>query len=88
MEDIKQTLRGCDNESTRSPYWLILDPQQNMGCDIHYLAGQISGLFFSREDAQKYLDMRRYNFSKRAKVYCLSGYHSRKYEDLCKKIGV
>lgn len=76
---------NTDNEATESPYWLILDPAQNMRCNIHELAGQIIGPFFSREDAQAHLDSRRYAFSKRAVVYCCSGYWSEKYKRLCRK---
>ena len=73
------------NEATRAPYWIILDPQQNMGLSIHMLAGQISGLFFSREEAERYLNATRYNFSARACVYCCSGHHGRQYNDACDK---
>jgi hypothetical protein len=69
-----------DNEATESPYWLILDPKQNMNCDIHQLAGQITGPFFSRESAENHLKSRRYNYTKRAHVYCLSGYYSFDYK--------
>ena len=81
---IIETLKNADNEATRCPYWLILDPQQNMSCSIHMMAGGIAGPFFCREDAEEYLNATRYNFSRRAKVYCLSGHHSRKYENLFK----
>ena len=86
MDDIIRTLRIADNEATESPYWLILDPKQNMDCDIHALAGQISGPFFSRKDAEAYLKAKRYNFSARAKVYCHSGYASMKYKTLCRSL--
>lgn len=79
MKSIADTLRQADNEGTRAPYWLILDPRQNMSCDVHQMAGGITGPFFCREDAQAFLDATRYNFSDRAKVYCLSGHASRKY---------
>jgi hypothetical protein len=87
MKEIMETLKNADNEATRAPYWLILDPSQNMRCDIHELANQISGPFFCREDAQEYLNNRRHHFSERARVYCHSGHFSRKYEDLCSEIG-
>lgn len=48
----------------------------------------IEGPFFSREDAENYLDSRRYNYSKKAYVYCFSGYHSKKYKTACRQIGV
>ena len=86
MEEIIETLKNSDNEATRSPYWLILDPEQNMGCDVFALAMQISGPFFSRKDAQDYLTCHRYNYSDRAVVFCHSGHYSKKYEDLCKSL--
>lgn len=80
MDEIITTLTTANNEATESPYWLILDPQQNMGCSYGVLASQITGPFFCREDAEAHLQARRYAFSKRAVVYCLSGYWSYKYK--------
>jgi hypothetical protein len=77
-----------NNESTDSPYWLILDPNQNIKCDIHVMVSNITGLFFCRKDAENYLQDHRYNFSKRAKVYCLNGNSSDKYKEFCKQFGV
>jgi hypothetical protein len=82
MKSIIDTLQKADNEATRCPYWLILDPKQNMRCNIHEMAGGVTGPFFCREDAENFLERTRYNFSKRAKVYCLSGHNSYKYEQL------
>ncbi|GAG77415.1 unnamed protein product, partial [marine sediment metagenome] len=39
----------------------------------------ITGPFFSREEAQSYLDARRHNFSKKAEVWCLSGCYTDQY---------
>ncbi len=86
--DIQETLKAADNEATASPYWLILDPRQNMSCDIHELASQVSGPWFCREDAQMYLDARKHHYSPKARVYCHSGHFSRKYEKLCRDLGV
>ena len=87
MEDIVNTLGGVDCESTRAPYWLIIDPYRQMfDLDIHTVASMISGPFFCRKDAQDYFESRRYHFSKHAKVYCHSGHFSKKYENLCKKL--
>lgn len=88
MEEITKTLKDADCEATESPYWLILDPTQNMSCDVHMLAAQITGPFFSRQDAEQHLKSRRYAFSKRAAVYCHSGYWSVKYKNLCRKLRV
>lgn len=86
MKDIIKTLKTAKVECTRAPYWLILDPVQNMSCDCHALANQITGPFFCRDDAENHLKTRRYAFSKRAVVYCLSGYESEKWDNLWKNI--
>jgi len=84
--ELIDTLKSADTEGTDSPYWLILDPEQNMKCDIFVMASGITGPFFSRKDAQAHLESRRYAFSEKAAVFCLSGYRSRKYKDFCTKI--
>jgi hypothetical protein len=88
MQEIVNTLARTFNEYTNAPYWLILDPRQNMLCDIHSLAADIKGPFFSRQDAEDFLEKTRYNFSKRAAVYCMSGCYSDKYSNLCKELHV
>lgn len=70
-----------DCEGTDSPYWLILDPRQNMGADVHMMGGHITGPFFSRKEASDFLTATRYNFGKRACVYCLSGTYSGQYKE-------
>lgn len=69
-----------ENEGTDSPYWLILDPRQMLKLNVYALASMITGPFFSRAEAQRHLDARRYNFSKHAVVYCHSGYWSHQYK--------
>ena len=88
MKEILETLKNANTEGTRAPYWVILDPSQNMACDIHYLASQITGLFFSRQNAKNYLEAHRYNFSGRAHVYCLSGYRGTLYNNLWEEIEI
>jgi hypothetical protein len=59
-------------EGTRSPYWLIIDPRQNMNKNtdgVYNIAGMITGLFFSREEAEDYLKRTRYNFSKKFSTF-------------------
>jgi hypothetical protein len=84
--EIIKTLKQSDNMATESPYWLILDPRQNMRCSIDNLASQITGPFFSGEDAHAHLEARKHAFSERAKAYCMSGYWSSKYNALCRAI--
>jgi hypothetical protein len=73
-----------DNESTSSPYWLILDPKQNMNCDLYMLASQITGPFFSREEAERVLRNRSHHYSKRARVFCHSGCYTYQYDNKCR----
>lgn len=73
-----------DNECTESPWWVIVDPHQNMGCDPHYAAEMVTGPFFSRKEAQDFLTATRYNFGPRAVVYCKSGYYSHQYKWACR----
>ena len=69
-----------DHESTSYPWWMIVDPKQNMSRDPGTaVMSQITGPFFSRDEAQDFLDRTRYNFSDRAVVWCHSGVDSRKY---------
>jgi len=92
VEQIIETLKSADNEATRSPYWTIVDPYRQLfelgDRGIHTVASMISGLFFSREDAENYLRATRYNFSKHARVYCHSGHHSKKYDNFCKSLSL
>lgn len=85
MEEILETLKNADSEGTHAPYWLIIDPHQMMSPDVHDVASMIAGPFFCRRDAEEYLNIKRYNFSEKARVYCHSGHYSRKYEALFRR---
>lgn len=74
-----------NNEGTSYPWWTIVDPHQNMSCDIYLTAGMITGPFFSRESAENFLKRTRYNFSSRAMVFCHSGNYSAEYRLACDK---
>lgn len=77
-----------ENEGTDSPWWVIIDPHQNFHTNergIHNIASMITGPFFSRESAEKHIELRRYNFSDNVIVYCLSGYWSNKYKQALRK---
>ena len=86
MKNLIETLRNANNEGTDSPYWLIIDPAQMLKPDADRVAGMITGIFFSREDAEQYLKSRKHYYSKRAVVYCLSGCNSLKYKNFYKEI--
>ena len=87
LDIIYETLKKSDNEGTSCPYWLVIDPRQMMKPDCHTVASMIDGPFFSREDAQNYLESRRYAYGPKAVVYCTSGYWSKKYKNMCNSIG-
>ena len=73
------------NEGTQAPWWVILNPRQNMTCNVHSLANQITGPFFSREEAEIYLHNHRHNYNKRAVVYCMSGWNAIEYNSVWSK---
>lgn len=76
------------NEGTSYPFWIIIDPRQNFEVNsngIHNIASMITGVWFSREEAQEFLDRTRYNFSKNAKVFCHSGCYSNDWINFCKE---
>lgn len=70
-----------DNEATESPWWAVVDPRQNMRADLAVAAGQITGPFFDRVEAEAYLKRRRYEYGKHAAVWGFSGYWSDKYKE-------
>ena len=73
-----------ENESTSSPWWMIIDPSQNFGTDenaIYLIASMVTGPFFSREAGEKELANRRYDYGKNAVVFCASGVHSSQYAE-------
>ena len=80
MNELLEKLRDeSKHEGTSFPFWLIIEPRKNLRKDsqsIQNIASMIIGVFFSRKDAQDFLDRTRYNFSKYATVYCHSGYNS------------
>lgn len=88
MKEILETLKTAEHESTAYPYWMIIDPKQNFEVNedgLHRIANMINGPFFCREDAEDFLRMTHYNFSKNAKVYCHSGYSSEKWRRFYKE---
>lgn len=75
-----------ENEGTSYPYWVILDPRQMMQPDVHMLASMITGPFMSRREAENELSYGTPSrYSRRAKVYCHTGYYSDQYRDAIDK---
>lgn len=76
-----------ENEATRSPWWVIINPSQNLRTDeqgIYAIASMITGPFFSREEAENTLKRTRYNYNKYAKVFCMSGCYTVQYAEKVK----
>lgn len=80
---MKITLDVSDkNESTDAPWWIIIDPNKNFNkSNVDLFAGCIDGPYFSRQEAQDYLNGHLYNYSKKAVVYCMSAYRARQYRE-------
>lgn len=71
------------NEGTDSPWWMIINPRQNMRTDreaSHHISGMITGPFFSREEAELVLNQRRHHYGKGAVVFCASGCYTHQYK--------
>jgi len=64
-------------ECTESPWWVIVGPSS---LDLRRPADHITGPFFSRESAEEYLAARRYDFGRKAYVYCKTGCWSEEYK--------
>jgi len=64
------------NESTKAPYWVIVDIWRNEldREEVDTAASFITGIFFSRESAERYLCKNSHRYSEDATVYCMSGY--------------
>jgi 3-mercaptopyruvate sulfurtransferase SseA len=75
------------NEATSYPWWMIVDPAQNMPARVSWTADQVTGPFFSREEAEEVLRTERYRFGKRAAVYCHSGHRTREYKAAIDRVG-
>jgi len=67
------------NESTASPYWMIIDPRLTESSifaelapdeKVNYISNMIDGPFFSREQAESVLNAERYNYGEHAVVWC------------------
>ncbi len=82
LKDSAIVLATADTDGTDYPYWVIVDPTKNMSCDIDIAAGQCTGPFFSRKDAENTLKNNWRRFSDKARVYCQSGYLSPRYREV------
>ena len=77
---MKITIEVSDKcEATTFPWWVILDPGHMWGGRVDDVAAMVTGPFFSREAAERHLEVRRHAFSAKARVYCHTGHHSPEY---------
>lgn len=68
-----------ENEGTSFPWWFIVRPGQGFNSNPENVAHCITGPFFSRAEAEEQLNRRRYEYGKKAIVWCGSGYHTGRY---------
>jgi hypothetical protein len=71
-----------DNEATASPWWLVIDPEQNFLTDTEgacHVANMIHGPFFSRAEGEQWRLENRHNLSPQAIVYCHSAPRGSQY---------
>lgn len=81
-EGIKVTVEiSGDNESTSFPWWFIVRPGSGFNSNPENVAHCITGPFFSRAEAERQLNCRRYDYGPKAIVWCGSGYRSGQYRD-------
>jgi len=69
----------------RETIYASLD-KENIARIADQIPNCITGPYFSRSDAESHLKARRYAFSKKAYVYCHSGYWSHKYKTFYREI--
>ncbi len=77
-----------DNEITRAPWWIIIDPRQNFKLDdfgLFNIATMLTGPFCSRAEGENHLRRNRHNYSKNARVWCHSAAMYSQYAEACLK---
>jgi len=76
-------------EATSYPWWAIIDPRRprriTLPHGVEEIGSMVTGPFFSRAAAELELKSARYNYGPHAAVYCLSGYWSWDYRQLCEE---
>ena len=73
-----------DATVTAYPFWVIISPGQIMrGGSVHEHAHHVTGVWLSREAAQRHLDAKRHRYGDKAVVYTMSGYASYDWRRVC-----
>ena len=73
-----------DATATAYPFWVIITPGQIMGgSDIYAHAHHVTGVWLSREAAQRHLDAKRHRYGDKAVVFTMSGHASNDWRRVC-----
>ena len=79
-------------EATQWPWWAVIDPDRVRSHPgrtneqrIQDAANAVVGPFTSRESAEEHLRVKAHHYSARAVVFCMSGYASADWRDLCEE---
>lgn len=67
---------GENNDITAYPYWAIVNDTKGGPPRM------VQGIWFNRADAERHLESRRYEYGKKAIVYCFSGHYSTHVREL------
>jgi hypothetical protein len=70
-------------EASAYPWFAIVDPSACRNRSVSGIANAITGVWFTREDAEAHLRATRYNYGPKAAVYCFSGHKSHDWRALC-----
>jgi len=71
-EAMKEFLQ-VNNEHINISFWVIFDPQQGVLCTDGRIIGMVTGIFYSRKEAEEHLKLHQDSFSKQAKPVCMTG---------------
>lgn len=77
------TRRIPNAECTEHPWWFIVEPTRDRSATS--VAQAITGPFFSRESATAELRGNPHRYSRKALVWCASGFRSREWRELCEE---
>ena len=94
-------IKERDVRATRSPYWLVIDPENlikkkdafcECGChgiyydEFHFSSLGIHGVFMSQEEAVQYMEIEKYTLSKESFIICASGKPGTVYDQMCQEV--
>ena len=71
------------SEATEHPWWFIAEPSRDRSAES--VAQAITGPYFSRESAEDQLRRNPHRYSRKAIVWCASGYRSPEWRAFCEE---